>query len=401
MQSSLSRRSFLRDSMLFAGAAGTAGLPLLAQATGRAGPAPTAVPSGAPAAVMINANEYPGGPSPRALQAIAEISPSGGRYLRDLQMEFLQTLAGQLRVAPENLMAYAGSTEPLDYTMLAFTSPARPLVSADPTFESGWRAAARNGARVVKVPLRADGSHDVQAMCAADANAGVVYICNPNNPTGSVTLRKDLDYALAHKPKGSVLVVDEAYIHFSDSAASVVDMVARGEDVVVLRTFSKLYGMAGIRLGYAVARPDLLEKLRFYSVNSLPVTAVAAGLASLRDPQLVPQRRRETAAIRNDVVAFLTAHGHACTPSESNCFMVDVKRPAKAFMDDMATYGVFVGRSWPVWPNSSRITVGTAEEMARFKQAFAQVAAGRRGPLPVPAATAMRDDPLERFFHCA
>uniref|UniRef100_UPI0004CFB18D aminotransferase class I/II-fold pyridoxal phosphate-dependent enzyme n=1 Tax=Xanthomonas maliensis TaxID=1321368 RepID=UPI0004CFB18D len=265
----LSRRRFLRDSAWLAGATGVgAALPSLAVAAERTAALP-------PPSVMIDSNEFPDGPCPAAIAAIAKIVPQGGRYLGELQQELMRALATELTLPVDHLMAYAGSTEPLDYTMLAFTSPTAALVTADPTYESGWRAAGRNGAKLIKVPLRADFSHDVQAMCRADANAGVIYICNPNNPTGSVTARKDLDYALAHKPKGSILVVDEAYIHFARSTQSVVDMVAAGEDVVVLRTFSKLYGMAGIRLGYAAARPDLLAKLKFYSVNSLPVTAGA------------------------------------------------------------------------------------------------------------------------------
>ena len=379
MKSSLSRRSFLRDSVLVAGAAGI-GMPALA----RADAAPPALAAAGMPLVQIGANEYPDGPSAAALKAIVEIAPQGGRYLFESQLELLGELSRQLGVGMNHMMPYAGSTEPLDYAMLAFTSPQKPLVTADPTFESGWRAAERNGARVIKVPLRKDWSHDVQAMCAADAQAGVIYICNPNNPTGSVTSRQDIEYALAHKPAGSVLLVDEAYIHFSDSAASVVDMVAAGEDVVVLRTFSKLYGMAGIRLGYAVARPDLLDKLKHYSINSLPVTAVAAGLASLRDPQLVPARRARNTALREDVVAWLTDRGYSCSASESNCFMLDVKRPAQEFIDAMATYGVMVGRSWPGFPTQSRITIGTPDDMARFKQAFALVEAGKPGPLPVP-----------------
>ena len=399
MHTALSRRRFLRDSALFAGAAGSA-LPLLASAAERsAAIAPAA--AGAMAPVMIGSNEFPDGPCAAAIKAITQIAPQGGRYLRELQMELMTTLAAELKLPVNHLMAYAGSTEPLDYTMLAFTSPSAALVTADPTYESGWRAASRNGAKLVKVPLRKDFSHDVQAMCAADTNAGVIYICNPNNPTGSVTARKDLDYALAHKPKDSILVVDEAYIHFAQSTRSVVDMVAAGEDVVVLRTFSKLYGMAGIRLGYAAARPDLLAKLMFYSVNSLPVTAAAAGLASLRDATLVPQRRARTAATRADVIDFLTKQGYACTASESNCFMVDVKQPAAGFKDAMATFGVFIGRSWPVWPTWSRITVGTPEEMARFKQAFVQVMAGKRGPLPLPDATASVQTPMDAFFRYA
>jgi histidinol-phosphate aminotransferase len=408
MSSSFSRRAFLRDAMLVAGAgAGAASAPLLAATTAPASngavPLPALLDAAAamPAAVMIDANEYPGGPSPAAQQAIAAIASSGGRYLGALQMQFLQTLSAQLGVPLDHVMAYAGSTEPLDYATLAFTSPTAALVTADPTFEQAWHTAERNRAKVIKVPLRKDDSHDVEAMCAADANAGVIYICNPNNPTGSITLRKDLEYALKHKPKGSVLLVDEAYIHFSGSAASMVDRVAAGEDVAVLRTFSKLYGMAGIRLGAAIARPDLLERIKFYCVNSLPVTAVAAGLASLRDRQLVAQRRASNAALRQDVIAFLVSRGHRCTRSESNCFLVDVKRPAPEFMDAMATWGVFVGRSWPSLPNSSRITVGTQEEMTRFKDAFVQVMAGKRGPLPPSHDEAMIEHPLQAFFQTA
>ncbi|SBV49867.1 aminotransferase [Xanthomonas bromi] len=197
MTTAVSRRRFLRDSALFAGAAGTGALPLLASAAERtAAIAPTT--AGALSPVMIGSDEYPDGPSAAAVRAIAQLAPQGGRYLRDVQMELMTTLSAELKVPVNHLMAYAGSTEPLDYTMLAFTSPSAALVTADPTCESGWRAATRNGATLVKVPLRKDFSHDVQAMCAADANAGVIYICNPNNPTGSVTARKDLDYALAH-----------------------------------------------------------------------------------------------------------------------------------------------------------------------------------------------------------
>ncbi|AKN99881.1 hypothetical protein BXOR1_11135 [Xanthomonas oryzae pv. oryzicola] len=145
----------------------------------------------------------------------------------------------------------------------------------------------------------------------------------------------------------------------------------------------------------------MLAKLTFYSGNSLPVTAAPAGLASLRDPALVTQRRTRTAATRRDVMEFPGKHGYACTTSESNCFMVDVKRPAAGFRDDMATHGVFIGRSWPVWRTWSRITVGTEAEMARFKQAFVQVMAGEHGLLPVPAIASAVTDPMEAFFRYA
>ncbi|RZZ89267.1 pyridoxal phosphate-dependent aminotransferase [Pseudoxanthomonas winnipegensis] len=393
MKQPLSRRGFLRGSALAAGAG--VGAPLLSlsglalaqnQSRKRLKVDPAASAAAGLAPVYINANENPYGPSPAALKAIDGIAPQGGRYLGDLQTELVGELASQLGLKPENIVPYAGSTPPLQYTVMAFTSPSAALVTADPTFEQAWRVADAIKAPVHKLPLRKDYSHDVQAMCAADASAGMLYICNPNNPTGSLTTRKDIEYALANKPKGSILVLDEAYIHLSPNAVSGVDLVAKGEDVVVLRTFSKLYGMAGIRLGYAAARPDLLAKLTYYGFNSLPVTAAAAGLASLRDPQLVPQRRNANTVLRDEVTTWLTAQGYPCTTSESNCFMVDVKRPAPEFMKAMATYGVFVGRAWAVWPTWSRITVGTPVEMARFKDAFAKVMAGQMGPLDVKTA---------------
>lgn len=389
MKPSLSRRSFLRDSALFAGVASSASLPLLAQAAGEV--ATTPVAAATLPLVEISANEHSDGPAPSALKALSEIAPRGGRYLHDVQIELLTELSQQLDLSMDSLMLYAGSTPPLDYTMLAFTSAQRSLVTANPSYEQGWRAATRNGAKVIKVPQRQDWSHDVQAMCAADPNAGVIYICNPNNPTGAVTTRQDIEYVLANKPQGSILVLDEAYIHFADSQVSGIDLVAAGKDVIVLRTFSKLYGMAGIRLGFAAARPDLLDKLKFYSVNSLPVTAAAAGLASLRDKQLVPGRRAANRAIRDDVTKWLAGKGYVCSKSESNCFMLDVKMPAQEFIDAMATHGVLVGRSWEGFPTQSRITVGSTADMARFKQAFVLVEAGKRGSHVLPKRARLAD----------
>ena len=154
-------------------------------------------------------------------------------------------------------------------------------------------AAERAGARVVKVPLTKTYAHDVRAMIAAAPDAGVFYICTPNNPTGTLTSHSDIEYLLENKPKGSIVLVDEAYIHFCD-APSAIDLVKAGQDLIVLRTFSKLYGMAGLRCGFAIARPDLVERIENYGGgNPMPVTAMAAASASLKDPQLVPERKRD------------------------------------------------------------------------------------------------------------
>ena len=151
-------------------------------------------------------------------------------------------------------------------------------------------AAKVSGAPILKVPLadpKGAATHDIKAMLAAASNPGVIYICNPNNPTGTVTPRADIEYAVANAPKGTILLIDEAYIHLSDAAPS-LDFVKDGKDVIVLRTFSKLYGMAGIRMGFAVGRPDLLAKVTSLGgENSLPITAVVAAKADVYKRQLI------------------------------------------------------------------------------------------------------------------
>jgi histidinol-phosphate aminotransferase len=207
------------------------------QATAKSDSAPkrrvrTAPP---PGAVLINANENPLGPCKAACEAIAAIAHKGGRYDIDGETEKLTaTFAKQNGLKESYIAVYAGSSEPLHFTVLAFTSPTKGFVTADPSYE-----AKTSGAKISKVPLTSDYAHDVKAMLAADPNAGVYYICNPNNPTGSLTSKADIVWALENKPKGSILLVDEAYIHLSDSP-SVLDMVAADKDLIVLRTFSKV-----------------------------------------------------------------------------------------------------------------------------------------------------------------
>jgi histidinol-phosphate aminotransferase len=326
--------------------------------------------------VRINANENPLGPCTAARTAIAAVMPDAGRYRFDLTEELVNLYARSLEVQPDHVRIFAGSTEPLHYTVMAFTSPQASYVTADPGYEAGMHAAKSSGARIVKVPLTKTNAHDVRAMIAAAPDAGVFYICTPNNPTGTLTSHSDIEYLLQNKPKGSVVLVDEAYIHFCD-APSAVDLVASGHDLIVLRTFSKLYGMAGLRCGFAIGRPDLIQKLENYGGgNPMPVTAVTAAAASLRDTQLVLERRRINAEIREETFQWLDRNGYSYIPSVSNCFMLDAKRPAKEVISAMAQQNVFIGRIWPVMPTYTRITVGTRDEMNQFQEAFQKVMKG-------------------------
>ncbi|TAJ52854.1 MAG: aminotransferase class I/II-fold pyridoxal phosphate-dependent enzyme [Nevskiaceae bacterium] len=362
----LSRRHFLQ----LAAASGAA---LVLPALTEADLAQAAAPAAGKGAVLLNYNENPLGPGIAARKAIIEAIPRSGRYLFELTGELVAEFAQQNGLKPDYVLPYAGSSEPLQYLSLAYTGPGRSLITADPTFESAAEVARANGAAVHAVPVLADGAHDVEAMLAADPRAGLIVICNPNNPTGSVTPRAAIEYALAHKPAGALLLVDEAYIHYSEQK-SVLDLVAADGELVVLRTFSKLYGMAGLRVGLAVGRPDLLAKLKPYGNNPMPVLSVAAALASLRDASLVPSRKQQTARLRADVAGWLEARGHRVTPSEANCFLFEAGRPGKELAAAMAAQGVVIGRSWPSWPQWSRLTIGTAAEMARFKSVFAAVA---------------------------
>jgi histidinol-phosphate/aromatic aminotransferase/cobyric acid decarboxylase-like protein len=257
--------------------------------------------------------------------------------------------------------------------VLAFTSPQRSYVTGDPGFETGMFAAEHNAARVIKVPLTKTYAHDVKAMLAAAPDAGVFYICNPNNPTGTLTPHSDIEYLIANKPKDSVVLIDEAYIHLAEAPNS-LDLVKAGRDVIVLRTFSKVYGLAGIRCGLIIARPDLAEKvLQRGGFNFMPVTAVVAATASLRDPNLVSERRRINTTIRQQTFDWLGRNGFSYIPSESNCFMLDTKRPGQEVRDAMAKENVMIGRIWPIMPTYVRITVGTQDEMQKFQTAFQKV----------------------------
>lgn len=231
---------------------------------------------------------------------------------------------------------------------------------ANPGYGSG--APKFIGSKLVQVPLRADYSHDVEAMIKADPNAGVYYVVNPNNPTGTLTQRRDIEYLLANKQKDAIVLVDEAYIHFS-KAETVADMVVADKDVVVMHTFSKIFGMAGLRAGYALARPDILAKIRQYGVGFNPVTGTACAAASLKSRTVVPERKELMTNIRESVFAHLEKKNYKFIPSQTNFFMVETNRPGEQVVDALAEKDILIGRLWPIYPTKVRVSIGTQEQM--------------------------------------
>jgi histidinol-phosphate aminotransferase len=357
--------SVSRRSLLAFGAA----LPVL----GRLDWAVASQPAAPADTVRLNYNESPYGPSDSAREAMQRGIGLSGLYPYGYMYGLAEQFAKSQGLVEEQVAVFAGSMAALRYAVLAFTSQARGLVMATPSYEVPRQAAESWKAPVYEVSLNADHAHDVPAMLAADPQAGMLYLCNPNNPTGTLTPTEAIRQALANKPKGCVLVVDEAYIDFCD-AQSCVSWVKDHDDLLVLRTFSKIYGMAGARLGLAVGHPALLERLAVFGGDNVPAASTLLGArASLDDLKLVPQRKALNAQLRDETVAWLKARGFTCTASQSNCFMINVKQPAEQVIEKLAAQGVLVGRVWKDWPQWVRVTVGNKQEMARFREVFASL----------------------------
>ncbi|MBV2148702.1 pyridoxal phosphate-dependent aminotransferase [Sphingobium sp. AS12] len=329
-------------------------------------------------AVRIGANECWTGPFPVAAEAAFKLVTEGNRYEPDNEHQKLfDAVAAVEGVPADRIVAWPGSSDPLSRVAIAFASPTRGIVTADPTYEAIWRTGDWLGAKVTKVPLTKDYAHDVKAMLAADPNAGLYYVCSPNNPTGTVTPIADIQWLADNKPKDAILVVDEAYIHWTETGTA-ASMAATRDDVIVLRTFSKLFGMAGMRLGLTFGAPALMEKMMRYDggqvTGMLPMTAVACGTVSVAQADLIKARRAEMNANRDKAIAFLTKKKIKVIPgSHANMFMIDWGKPAKPMADALLAENVQIGRSWPIWPNVSRVSVGSAAEMDAFCAAVDKV----------------------------
>ncbi|MFC3070580.1 pyridoxal phosphate-dependent aminotransferase [Phenylobacterium soli] len=352
---------------------------LAVASAGRAAWASAGVPDPAPTAkVRIGANECWTGPLAPGAAAAAAMIPFGNRYApHDERGDFIKAVMSVEKVPYDHVAPWPGSSDPLSRSVVTFCSPTRGLVTADPTFELAGRTAEWLKVPVKRVPLKADFSHDVKAMLAADPNAGLYYICTPNNPTGTITPLADIEWLVANKPAGSIVLIDEAYTHFA-GVPTASYLAAADKDVIVMRTFSKIFGMAGMRMGYIMARPDIIGKMMRYDggmqSGALPLPSLACATASLTALDLIAARRSEMQEARGLALEHLRKRGLKAVPTEANMFMVDWKTvPAAKMQQAFRTQSVEIGRSWPIWPTISRITVGSAEEMKAFCEALDKV----------------------------
>ena len=289
-------------------------------------------------------------------------------------------IAKQNGLATGNVLLGAGSGEILDACARAFTSPALGLVAALPTFEQPGRTARQLGATVQDIPVDGAGRLDCERMLEATPGAGLLFVCNPNNPTGAVHPSKTIADLVARASKASpstIILIDEAYHEYviDPSYATAVPLVSQYPNVLVSRTFSKAYGMAGLRLGYAIGHAEAIKRLAPwmmpYNANS---AAVAAAVVSLEDAaQLERERRRNTEALQYTAAYFKSA-GYTMTDSQANFIWVDLRRPARGFREACQKQGILVGRDFaPFEKTHCRISIGTMDEMQKAVAVFRSV----------------------------
>jgi len=326
--------------------------------------------------VRLSANENPYGPSPKALQAITDSFGLACRYPDEHNNVLIDKLAKLNNVDRGQMLLGDGSGEVLKLCAETFTGPQNgKLVAADPTFEALLNNATANGAEVVKVPLTSTFAHDLPKMLAA-AKGGLIYVCNPNNPTASITPKNELREFIANTPRETMILVDEAYFHYADSLEyeSVIPLVTDHPNLIVSRTFSKIYGMAGLRCGYCIAQPETIKRMHpFQMWDSVNIMALAAATASLDDPDQVPNGRKLNSEAKAFVTGELDKLGYKSIPSQANFIMFDCKRPVVPLIQALEQHNVHVGRLFPALPNYMRVTVGKKTEMETFLTAFREV----------------------------
>ena len=328
--------------------------------------------------VRLSSNENPYGPSPAALKAMTDGFSLAWRYPDEYADMLAEELARGHNVPVDQLLLGDGSGEILKLCSAAFTNKDKKLVIANPTFEAVARHAGVANAEVVKIDLTSDYRHDLQKMLAASTGAGLIYICNPNNPTASITPKNEIADFLAKLSPTTMVLVDEAYHHYVESKdyESVIPLVKQYPNLIVVRTFSKIYGMAGLRCGYCVTQRANIASLRTHQIfDSVNIMALVAALASLKDLDHVAHGRKLNSEVKASLCAELDQLGYRYIPSHANFMMIDLRREVRPILSALRSRGVEVGRLFPALPNFMRVTIGTSPQMKSFVTAFKQVMA--------------------------
>jgi len=376
----VSRRSFVGSVAAALGYLKVGAADLLAQTRGAQ---PGAMPRRASvdeydAFAKLSSNENPYGPPESVMKAMNYAFKYANRYGYP-DGGIVEELAKHHGVKPENILLAAGSGEVLDVVGTTFTQGGRKVVGVEPSYGQVYQHVTRIKGDAILLELTKDYRQDIPAIVHAAKthyrDVGFVYLCNPNNPTGIVVTKQEVKQLLDGLPEDMPVLIDEAYHHFVEDPnyATSIPYVLEGRPVIVTRTFSKIAALAGMRLGYAVATKDIIERMRPYSISSVNAIVKWGGVAALKDTASQQQVRETTTKLRKKTSADLVALGYDVIPSETNFFMVHIRRPVVPVIEEFRKKGVLVGRPFPPMVEHLRVSVGTAEEMDRFLTAFKEI----------------------------
>ncbi len=326
----------------------------------------------------LSSNENCWGPPESVMKAMNNAWKYSNRYGYP-DANIVGEIAKHHGVKAENILLGAGSGEILDVVGTTFLLGGKKVLGVEPSYSSVYQHATSIKTTAIKLPLGKDYRQDMPAMIkAANAHAseiGLVYLCNPNNPTGIVVSKQEVKQLLDGIPKDMPVLIDEAYHHFVDdpSYATSVPYVIEGRPVIIARTFSKIAALAGMRLGYAVASAEIVQKMRPYSMGSINALVKHGGAASLKDTASQAEVKNKVMALRKKTTTELNGLGYETLPSETNFFMVSIGREVVPVIEEFRKKGVAVGRPFPPMTTHMRVSIGTAAEMARFMTAFKEI----------------------------
>jgi histidinol-phosphate aminotransferase len=328
--------------------------------------------------IRLSFNENPYGPSPKAFEAFSSCGRIAARYPFATYPQVLDALAQKYGVARENIVLGCGSTEILRSVDMAFLGPGKNVVAAEPTFEAVLEYARFTRAEPVKVSLTADHRHDLPKMAAAcTSKTGVVYVCNPNNPTGTINTREEVDAFIQAVPSSALILVDEAYYDFADDPhyGTAAEWTKKNPNVVVARTFSKLHGMAGMRLGYAVGAKETIARMgQCMTMDNGNAAVLSAALASLGDTEYLASCRNRLNSTRSWLCSELSKDGRSFIPSQANFLMIDMGTNVLPIIEQFRARNILVGRLFPSMSNFLRVTIGTQPETEAFLSALREIA---------------------------
>lgn len=374
---STSRRGFLRSvgGSVGAGVAASVAMPWATIGTAHAAnPEPPRLAQD-DGLVRLNSNENAYGPPAKVADAIKAALAGSNRYPKLQYDSLTERIASFHNVQPEQVVMGCGSTEILRVAACAFLGSGKQLIQASPTFEAMQRYARAVESDIVSVRLTPKFSHDLDAMLArASAISTLVYVCNPNNPTATLTPRKDLETFIAKLPASTVVLIDEAYHHYagpSGSYASFIDHPIHDDRIVVCRTFSKVYGLAGLRIGYAIAAPKLaLQMRKFTTENNLNAIAISAAMAALDDTDGLNQSVERNANDRQEFFNQAMARMLKPIDSHANFVMMNAFHPTEEVIHLFHKSNVLIGRPFPPMDTYIRVSLGLPDEMVAFWRAW-------------------------------